>query len=485
MSDIQSPHVVIIGGGVTGLSTAYYIEQLAQASGQHVTYTLIERDSRYGGKLLSVDHEGFTVEAGPDSILAQKPWAIQLLKELDLESEIITPKPAAHPTYIFLDGKPIPMPAGMSLLVPTRLMPFLRSPILSWRGKLRMALDLLIPARRDKSDETMAQFVRRRLGQEALDRVAEPLLAGIHSAEPNHQSILSTFPRFRDMEAQYGSILRGSIVQAKARKAQQAATLTSPFKSLRGGVELLTKRLASKLTGNLQNGQSVTALDYQADQAQPYTVTLDNGDILHADAVIITTPAAIAANLVAGFRPALAASLRELRTASTGTISLAYRTGEVGSLLDGYGMVIPQKANRRINSLTIMSDKYEQRAPSGYTYLRVFVGGSRNPDVVHLADQELLSLVRDELRDIFGIQAAPLWSKIYRFINGSPQYDVGHTERIDALMERTTPGLYLAGAPYRGVGIPDCIRQGQLAAEAVHTLLQQKLATEPAQVVAV
>jgi protoporphyrinogen/coproporphyrinogen III oxidase len=504
---------VIVGGGITGLSTAFYLERAARAAGAPMRYTLVERDHRFGGKLLTDTVAGtagdFIVEGGPDSFIAQKPWGMQLARDLGLADQLMFTRAVRHATYVLIEGQAQPMPEGMLLVVPTRVMPFARSPILSLRGKLRMALDLVIPPRRDGADETLADFIRRRLGSEALEKLAEPLLAGIHSAEPERQSILATFPRFRELEAQHGSLIRGMLaarrpttddrrptaedrrskIEDRGSKAEggppssilyppSSIRSSSPFVTLRGGVGELVRALLERLEGRLVSGQGVAALEHDMAAERPYRLRLDDGETLDADALILTTPAFAAADLVAPCRPALAAALRQIRYVSTGTITLAYRRGDIGEPLDGFGLVIPQSEHRRINAVTITSNKFDRRAPGGYTLIRVFVGGSRSPDVVDLNDPALLELVRAELRDILGIAAGPLWSRIYRWPHGNPQYDVGHLDRVAQLEALLPPGLYLAGSAYRGVGIPDCVRQGQAAAERVLTYLRDRVSVD-------
>jgi protoporphyrinogen/coproporphyrinogen III oxidase len=484
----DAPHIAIIGGGITGLSAAFYLERAAHDTSIPLRYTLVERDNRFGGKIMTDTVGDFVVEGGPDAFLAQKPWGVQLARDLGLAGQFMSTRPARHPTYVLSKGRPEPMPEGMSLVVPTRLLPFLRSPILSLRGKLRMALDLLIPPRQDDADETLADFIRRRLGSEALDQLAEPLLAGIHSAEPERQSILATFPRFRDLEAQHGSLIRGTLAQRRSVRSEggsrssilyppSSAPGSSPFVTLRGGVGELVRALLEQLEGRLIGGHGVASLEYNPAAEQPYRLRLDDGEALDADAVILATPAFAAAEMVAPFQPALAAALRQIRYVSTGTITLAYRRGEIGEPLDGFGLIIPQRANRRINAVTITSSKFDGRAPAGYTLIRVFVGGSRSPDAVHLDDPALLALVRAELRETLGIAATPMWSRAYRWMHGNPQYDVGHLGRVDALEALLPPGIRLAGSAYRGVGIPDCVRQGQAAAEGALAFVRDRVTT--------
>jgi oxygen-dependent protoporphyrinogen oxidase len=485
----ETPHVVIVGGGIAGLSAAFYLERAARAAGVAVHYTLVERDERFGGKIQTDTIDGpdgtFLIEGGPDSFVAQKPWGVQLARDLGLEDQLMSANQVRHSTYVLLGGRPHPLPEGMMLIVPTRLIPFLRSPLLSLRGKLRMALDLIIPPRRDDADESLADFVGRRFGGEALDKLGEPLLAGIHSSAPERQSMLATFPRFRAMEQQHGSLIRGMRAAQRKTKDERRKTKDqlqdggtssmprpasfasqSPFVTLRGGVGELVRALLGRLQGRLIAGRGVTALDYDPAAKQPYRARLDNGELLDADAVILATPAFAAAELVAPIQPDLAADLRQIRYVTTSTITLAYRRADLGGLIDGFGLLIPQSEGRRINALTVTSAKFAGRAPDSHMLLRLFVGGSRTPEVAALGDTALLALLRAELRDILGIDAAPLWGRIYRWPDASPQYDVGHLDRVAALLERLPQGLFLAGSGYSGVGIPDCIRQGQETAAA-------------------
>jgi oxygen-dependent protoporphyrinogen oxidase len=483
----ETPHVVIIGGGISGLSAAFYLGRQAREAGQPLRYTLVERDARFGGKLVTDTIGEFVVEGGPDSILTQKPWGVQLARDLGLGDQLIGINDLPRKVYFLAGGRPRPMPDGMMLIVPTRLGPFLRSPLLSPLGKLRMLLDLVIPARQGDADETLADFIRRRFGEEALLRLAEPLLAGIHNSESERQSLLATFPRLREIERLHGSLIRGmraagrrgdGVAGRRGDGARDDASITrspahpltpslpsSPFVTLKGGIATLADALVRALDGRLIGGVGVAALDYDPAASRPYRVRLEDGELLEADAVILTAPAFSAADLVEPFQPQLAAGLRQIRYVTTASVSLAYAKREIGEPLDGYGLVIPRTERRRINAVTISSSKFAHRAPDDGVLLRVFVGGSRNPEVAELEDAPLLDLARAELRDILGVRAAPLWSRIYRWPRSNPQYDVGHLSRIDALEALCPAGLHLCGSAYRGVGIPDCARQGREAAE--------------------
>jgi protoporphyrinogen/coproporphyrinogen III oxidase len=487
----ETPHVVVIGGGISGLSAAYYLQRLAREAGLPLRYTLVERDARFGGKLLTDMIGEFVVEGGPDSIITQKPWGVQLVRDLGLDDQLIGTNELPRKVYFLSNRRPVPMPEGMTLIVPTKIGPFLRSPLLSPLGKLRVLLDLVIPPRQGDADETLADFIRRRFGKEALLKLAEPLLAGIHNSESERQSLLATFPRLREIERQHGSLIRGMRAARRTTNDERRTTnvsvsegslsvlrppssvVQSAFVTLKGGIAALADALVRALDGRVIGGTGVTALDYEAARGRPYRVRLEDGEILDADAVILTTPAFNAAELVKPFQPELAAGLQQIRYVTTGTVSLAYAKPDIGEPLDGYGLVIPRTERRRINAITISSAKFAHRAPDDALLLRVFVGGSRNPKVAELDDAPLLDLARAELRDILGIRAEPLWSRIYRWPRSNPQYDVGHLARIDALEALCPAGLYLVGSAYRGVGIPDCVRQGQAVAASMIAHLKQ------------
>lgn len=461
-----------MGGGIAGLSTAYYLQRAAARQRQALHITIVERSERLGGKLLTerVDAPGgagtFVIEGGPDAFITQKPWGVQLAHELGLGDQLLSTNEARHKVYVLHRGKPIPLPDGVTLVVPTMLMPFVRSPLISWPGKLRMALDLIIPARRGDQDEALAAFIKRRLGSEALDKIAEPLMAGIYNSESDRLSLLSTFPRFRAVEEKFGSLIRG--MRSSRQQARQApGQPTSPFVSLRGGVAALTEALARQLDATVLTGRAVAALE-RAPSGPGYVVSLDDGARLEAAAVVLAAPAYAAADLLAPLAADLAGRLRQIRYVSTGTVTLAYRREDIGGdPLETYGVVIPHSEGRQINACTISSRKFAHRAPGDYVLIRAFVGGSRNPHALRLDDAGLVEMVRSEFQLIFGIAAEPVLSRVYRWDQANPQYDVGHLDRVAALEADCPAGVYLTGSPYRGVGIPDCIHQAQQTAAKV------------------
>jgi oxygen-dependent protoporphyrinogen oxidase len=476
----QSPSpftVAIIGGGIAGLSAAYYLQKQAAAAGTTLSYTVLEASARWGGHILTeaVDHPAgrFVVEAGPDSFITQKPWGVQLARELGLEERLLGTNDQMRKVYVLNGGKPTPMPDGVLLIVPTKLMPFVLSPLISPLGKLRMGLDLLIPPKRDGEDETLADFVRRRLGSEALDKIAEPLLSGIYNSEAEKQSLLATFPRFRDLEVKYGSLTRGML--ASRRNGKQAAPSgnghkpLSVFMSLAGGTGELVEALLAHLTGDLRLNTPVERLAHRPEGG--YRITTTGGETLHADAVVLAVPAYIAAALTHDLVPAVAAGLASIRYVSTGTISLAYRLADIRRPLHGFGLVVPSSERRPVNAVTWSSLKFDGRAPEGFALLRVFFGGSRSPQSMALDDDALVATARAQLREFMDIEAAPLFHRIYRWDRSNAQYDVGHLARVAALEAALPPGLYVTGSPYRGVGLPDCIKQAQETAGKIITTL--------------
>ncbi len=462
--------IVIIGGGIAGLATAHYLQKYAAENNQDITYTLVEKDTKFGGKIVTNTDGGFIIEGGPDSFISQKPWAYKLAVELGLGDRLIGTNDDRRKTFIVHKSKLRALPDGVMLIVPTRFMPFALSPLISPLGKLRMGLDLFIPPKKDDTDESLSDFIVRRLGREALDKIAEPLMAGIYVADPMRLSLKSTFPRFIAMEQKYGSLIKGMLAQMKARA--QAAQNGNPapklplFMTLRGGLMELVDTIVDNLSGELISGVQVDAIS-RADDGQ-YTVELSNGQTRHADAVVIATPAYVAANLLESHSAELATELQQIRYLSTATVSLAFNRNEIEHPLNGFGFVVPKSEDCKLMACTWVSTKFSGRTPDDQVLLRVFVGGYKREALVDLSDDELVALVREELRKLMGITAEPTRAEIYHWRKSNAQYDVGHIERvarIEELAADALPNMYFTGSAFRGVGIPDCIRQGEETAK--------------------
>jgi oxygen-dependent protoporphyrinogen oxidase len=459
----QSAHVMIVGGGIAGLSTAWYLQQ------QGIAYTLLEKGKHWGGKIrteIAETNEGrFVVEVGPDSFITQKPWANQLAAEINFAEQLLGTNDDQRETFVLSKGKLTPMPDGIMLIVPTRFMPFAMSPLISPLGKLRMGLEAFIPCKQDNEDESLAAFVRRRLGDEALDKLAEPLMAGIYNTDAEKQSLLATFPRFRILEQKYGSLTKGMIASAQqAKQSANSGKKSSLFSSFIGGMQTFVDALVEKLNGNLLLN---TAVEQITQDNQQYQIYLNNGETLIGDALVLAIPAYTAANLLQELSPNIVKHLDEIRYLSTGTISLAFLRQDIPQPLKGFGVVIPRSEKRPINAITVSSTKFNHRAPEDTILMRVFFGGSRSPQSMELSDDELLQMVQEQLLDLTGITTRPLFTRIYRNHRANPQYDVGHLDRIETIEKTLPENLFVTGSAYQGVGVPDCVHQGQLTAQKI------------------
>jgi oxygen-dependent protoporphyrinogen oxidase len=457
--------VAVAGGGIAGLCASYRLMTRAP----HLTCVLLEASDRLGGKVLTETIERpegrFILEAGPDAFLAQKPWARQLAEEIGLGNRLVPINQVPQPVSVLKNGRPVSLPDGVSLLAPTKLRPFLRSPLLSARGKARTALDLVISAKSDDADESLADFVRRRLGPDALDWIAEPLMAGIYNADPEHLSLLATFPNFRKVEREHRSLIRGlrTLAQTEPGKPRPPAFLT-----LQGGMKEFTDALAARVSGIARCNTVVKSIDRTHDGA--HVLALAGRRPIVAKTLVMALPAMEAARLLEQIAPQSAEGLSQLRTISAGSVSLAYRTDDVRNPLPGYGLVIPRREERPINAITVASKKFAGRAPEGWQLLRVFFGGARSRATMFLEDDRLLQVVREELGDLLGIEAPPAFHRISRWPSGSPQYDVGHLDRIAEIERGLPPGVYIAGGAFHGVGLPDIVRAATAVAERVAAL---------------
>jgi oxygen-dependent protoporphyrinogen oxidase len=473
-------HVAIVGGGIAGLSVAYHLQQLSTAG---VTYTLLDSAPKWGGKIVTDVVDGFVVEGGPDSFITQKPAALRLCRELGLEDHLLGTNDAQRKVYVLIGGRLRPLPDGVMLVIPTKFSPFVLSPLISVPGKMRMGLDLVIPRRHDDGDESLGSFIRRRLGQEALDKIAEPLMSGIHVSDAERQSLAGTFPRFMEMERKHRSLIKGMLAemaQAKRRPGLRMPVFMTLRNGLRELVEAIVARLAERQSqGDLCLNSRVVRLEIAPD-APPgcpgYRVQMEDGRLLRADAVVLATPSFAAADLLQPLHATLASRLRAIRYVSTATLSLGYRRDEFEHPLNGFGFVVPRREPTRLMACTWTSTKFSHRSPDDYVLMRAFLGGPHREQLVTLDDAAILDLVHEELRCIMGVSAQPAMARLYRWHQANPQYDVGHLERVGEIeaLAAALPGLYLTGSAYRGVGIPDCIQQGKNTAQAILTAVAQQ-----------
>ena len=463
--------LIIIGGGIAGLSAAYYA---VRATGQSpLQVTLLEADSHWGGKITTdrvpFDDGDFIIEGGPDTFLATKPWGVALCKELGLGDRLHGTNPHQKNTYVLHKNKLQPLPDGLAMMIPTNIPSILKSQLVSWFGKARMGLDFLLPSQNGHHDESLGQFVSRRLGREAYENLIEPLMSGIYAGDGDQLSLRSTFPYLHDLEHKYGSLAHGALkmrqqMAARGTKTQgsRSAFLT-PTTGLAEIVDALVKHLQTVDLRLNSSVSKITKIDAR------YLVDVDSGEVLEADSVILATPAPVTGSLLATIDPELTSVLGSIHYASTATVTLAYRQSDLSRPLDGYGYVIPRREERRALACTWTSTKFPHRAPDGYALIRVFVGRAGQESDIPWDEAGLLDVAREELDLTLGITAEPLVSRVFIWENAMPQYNLGHPEKlaqIDTALEKHS-GLALAGNGYRGIGIPDCIHSGELAVEKI------------------
>jgi oxygen-dependent protoporphyrinogen oxidase len=454
-----------VGGGIAGLAAAHRVVELRRESGRPVEVTLLEAGSRLGGTIQTERADGFLLEAGPDSFISEKPWALALAERIGLGPRLCRTNDRFRRTYVVRGGRLRPLPEGFLLLAPTRAWPVLASRVFSWRGKLRLGLDLALPRRRAAGDESLGSFVRRRLGREALERVAQPLVGGIYTADPDRLSVAATMPRFLALEREHRSLILGLRRTARRQAVGASGARWSLFVTLAGGMEELVAALAARLpAGSVRLGAPVAAL---AAAPGGWRVEPLAGPPLHADGVILAGPAPLMAPVVKPVDPALAGLLEGIAYASSATIALAYPRPAIRHPLDGFGFVVPRVERRAILACTFSSVKYPGRAPDGVALLRVFVGGAIQAGLLAADDAELRALAHRDVAALLGIAGDPVLARVWRHPAAMPQYDVGHLDRLAAIEARldALPGLALAGGAYQGVGIADCVRSGEAAAE--------------------
>lgn len=472
--------IVVIGAGLTGLGAAYALKEKVGAD-KDVEILLLEKDNRAGGQVLTVLEDGFVLECGPDCFISEKPWAFEFTEKLGLSDELTGTKSATGGTYILKKGQLIRMPEGVMMIIPTKFRPFIGTKLISWPGKIRAAMDVFVPRRKNlDDDETLSSFVKRRLGQEILDVLAEPLIGGIHASDPDTMSVAATFPRFLKMEKDDRSLIL-AMFKAKRKMAKMMKNKPKPdsnappkkrwtmFVSFKNGMQTLTDGLAEAIGPDiLKLKTEVAKIDKgkRTDGRPIYRLQVRGIGEIEADAVVLTTLSYSTAELVNGFDNNLAATLATINCVSSATVNLAYREEDIQRPLDANGFLVPKVENKNLMALTWTTSKWPHRAPEGYIMLRAFVGGAFNQDLVSLTDDEIISLVKKDLRDIMGIEADPIKVRVTRWPKSMPQYTLGHLDRVAVIREREAAheGLFMAGASYNGVGIPDCLNNGRNSA---------------------
>jgi oxygen-dependent protoporphyrinogen oxidase len=467
--------VAVIGGGISGLSTAFALHEGAAAADIPIRCTVVDAASVWGGKIVTHRIGDLVTEAGPDSFLSQKPACLELCEKLGLTDQLINTNEISKRACVFSRGRLHELPEGLVSIVPSQMGPFLRSGLLSLAGLARMGLDLAVPAKRSRGDESLADFFRRRVGRQAFERMLEPLMAGIYAGDAEQMSMQATFPRFVELEQQYGSVIRGMMAARQASPSvMQSGPKRTMFVSLKNGLSDLVAALVRRLTDQgvtLRRGCAVDALRVRSHQLGRwmYDVVLNDGSALSVDSLVLATPAYVSAELVRPLTPIAGGLLEMIPYASTATIAMAYPRASVSGVADGFGFVVPRAEGRDLIAATWTSLKWPHRAPPDQLLVRCYVGGVGRESILQLDDRALVARVREELASMCGMTAEPGYVEVNRWMKAMPQYTMGHLERlsqIEAALSRYG-GLSLTGAGYRGVGIPDCIRDGAVAAERV------------------
>ena len=472
---MNTKRVAIIGGGISGLAAAY---QLARQR-LELEVVMFEASDSWGGKIKTVRTGGFVIEGGPDTFLASKPWGVRLCKDLGLEDELQGTNPSQKNTYVLNQQALKPLPDGLTMMIPTRFGPMIKTSLLSWPQKARMGLDFLLPPAHMNGDESLGNFVSRRLGRSAYEALIEPLMSGIYAGDGDQLSLNATFPYLRDLEMKHGGLVKGALATRRKmkRSGHKAPGTRSAFLTPRTGLAALVEALVDelgKLGVKMCLESPVAGLSEVPEEAKflsraHYQINLANGESIPANGIILAIPAPQSSSIMRDLAPELAHELSQIEYASTATVSLAFRESDLPRPLDGYGYIIPRREGRKALACTWTSTKFPHRAPQGTALLRVFIGRAGQEADLPSEEGQLIEIAREELRLTMGITAEPLLSRAFFWPEAMPQYNMGHPERLARIEQQLEllEGVVLAGAGYRGIGIPDCIHSGELAAERV------------------
>ena len=473
--------IAIIGGGIAGLSAAYFLDKHAKQRNIDLAITVLETHSRWGGKIHTEEQAGYLIEEGPDSFLVSKPWALQLFEELGISDQLIPTNPIHKKTYILHKGLLVPMPKGLFRMIPADLRALMSSHLFSWLGKLRMLMDFVLPTKHGRVEESLRQFITRRMGPEAYDRLFGPLTTGVYGGDGDQLSAEAVLPHLIEMEAKYGSLLRGARQAKKeemAKAKNQNSGSQSVFLTPRGGMSTLVKVLLAHLKArDVQLLKGHAAHKVSVTDFGNYAINFEAQEDIESDGVILAIPAYAAARLLDQFNPNLASELASIKFAPAIVVSLAYKRQDIPHPLDAYGYLIPRAEGRAALACTWTSSKFDFRAPKDGALLRVFFNQNRDDDKELHNNDHYIELARQELKDTLGIRVAPRFTSVQGWSQAMPQYELGHFERLQRIenLLHERPGLLLAGNSYYGIGIPDTIFHSQQAAISLLDNLEDRL----------
>jgi oxygen-dependent protoporphyrinogen oxidase len=463
--------VAIVGGGISGLSAAFYLEK-ERAAGAPVEYVLFDSESRLGGSMQSEVVDDCLVEGGPDSFLTEKPWASVLCKELGIDGELIGSNDADRKTYILVKGRLVAMPDGLMFMVPTKLVPTALSPLFSWGTKFRMAMELLHPPHASDHDETVAELVKRHFGSEVVDRLADPLLSGVYGGDAASLSVRAVLPRFVEMEQNHGSLSRAMLVahnKMVAAKKKNNTPSKPLFTSLKNGMQKMVSAIEARLDpASIRKNTPVSALEMRDGR---WFVTTAAGTE-EFDGVVVATPAKVAGKILKPVNTALGEDLEGVVYSSSLTVTFGYSQEQLKGLPPGFGFLIPRSEGVRMMACTFVHNKFPNRAPQEKGLVRCFLGGIRDEEVLNLSDEQVKELCLRELKQIVKLDTEPRFVRIYRWRGAMAQYTPGHLDRVRRIEAavKQLPGLALAGNAFKGIGVPDCVRSGQEAANLMTQL---------------
>lgn len=465
-------NIAIVGAGISGLTAAYKLIELGKTEGLRVKVTVFEAKNRTGGAVQSEKRDDRIVEFGPDSMLSTKPAAIELIKEVGLEKELIPTNSTNRRSMVACHGKLYALPEGFVMLAPTRVVPFVLSPLFSLQGKIRMALDLVSPGKSSVNDETVESFVIRRFGREALEKVVQPMVGGIYVGDVGRLSAVAALPQFVEMERKFGSVIRGLLARSQGERSQERTAhgaRYSMFVSLKNGVQSLIDRL-EEIIGieNIEKSAEVVNLN-RTSRGRWLLECSSTDKNQEFDAVVFATPAKVTSRIIEIAAPEVSKKLESIESASAVVVNLLYRREDIKHRLDAFGFVVPSSEKRSILAASLISNKFPNRAPSGTVAVRVFLGGVLQPELLNYSDEKLVELAHADLKHYLGLKHTPESAVVTRYPDSMPQYNLGHRERVDEILTMTRdqiPGVFLTGNSYNGVGIPDCIADALRTARA-------------------
>lgn len=456
--------VAVIGGGISGLATAYYLKKQSP----QLEVNLFEANAKVGGIIQTHRSSAALMEHGPDAFIFEKPWALDLCRELGLDSEIISTRSENRQSFIFSSGKLRAVPAGFYLTAPKNFQAWWNLPGMSFFGKCRMLCDLFLPARKGSGDESVAEFVIRRFGKETLKKFAQPMIAGIYSSDPNSLSLLATFPQFREMERQHGSVIRA--LRATSADSSPSGARYALFLSLRGGMETLTQKLQKTLEKEIHLTEPVKNIEARE---KGWGIQTGWGSY-EVDALCFAVPSYEAAKMLEQVRPEISQALNQIQFEPIATLNFLFEKSAIQHPLNGFGFVVPASENLNLIGCSFSHQKFEGRVfESESVLLRAFVGGVKGRDLLEMSDEFMSEKILQELNLILGVHHLPTETLISRYPMGMPQYKVGHLEKMDHLFQlaKKSPGLFLVGNSYRGIGIPDCIHAAQQVSQEIKSYL--------------